>query len=181
MRYRITLRENEADTSLQTESLVLSSGKELTVREDREFMTTRAAAHILVVDDEAAHCYLLRHALQRAGHIVHTASNGQDALDLFARIPFDMTLVDVRMPGMDGFTLCAELRKRSNVLIVLITAFNQTSEIVHGYSLGADDYIIKPFHLREVTTRIQVLLRRKSALNSPTHLASAMTASAATE
>jgi DNA-binding response OmpR family regulator len=124
-------------------------------------LTTLKPVQILVVDDEDALCYLLRHTLQKAGHIVYTANNGYDALELFARIRFDVALVDVNMPGMDGFTLCEELRKRSEVLIVLITAFNQASEIVYGYSLGVDDYITKPFQLREVTTRIQVLLRRK--------------------
>jgi DNA-binding response OmpR family regulator len=133
-------------------------------------LATLETVQILVVDDEDALCYLLRHSLQKAGHIVYTASNGHDALELFARIPFDVVLVDVSMPGMDGFTLCTELRKRSNVLIVLITAFNQTSEIVYGYSLGADDYITKPFQLREVTTRIQVLLRRQSQIKEPMNL-----------
>jgi DNA-binding response OmpR family regulator len=134
---------------------------------------------ILVVDDEAAHRYLLQYILQKAGHIVYTASNGSDALDIFARISFDIVLVDAKMPGVDGFALCAELRKRSDVLIVFVTAFSQASEIVYAYSIGADDYITKPFHLREVTTRIHVLLRRKAYLEYPLMFASELTASPA--
>jgi DNA-binding response OmpR family regulator len=116
--------------------------------------------HILVVDDEAGLRELLRRALQNVGYVVTTAGSGQEALDLFTATSFDMVLVDVKMPGMDGFTLCSELRRRSDVLIVLITAINQTDDIVYGYSIGADDYITKPFQLLDVTTRIQVLLRR---------------------
>jgi DNA-binding response OmpR family regulator len=125
-------------------------------------------AHTLVVDDEAALCYMLRHSLQKAGYIVHIAHSGPEALELFASIPFDVVLLDVNLPGMDGFALCAELRSRSNVLIIFITADNQPQTVAYGYSLGADDYITKPFQLRELTTRIQRLLPPLACHHPPT-------------
>ena len=85
-------------------------------------MTIPKAPHILVVDDEVKLAKLLRYSLQHAGYTVHTADSGQAALELFDRIPFDVVLTDVKMSGMNGFELCAALRQRNDVLIVLLTA-----------------------------------------------------------
>jgi len=97
---------------------------------------------------------------------VTLASNGQEALDLFSRYDFSLVLLDVMMPGMDGFATCVELRKRSNVPVVMLTALNRPDDIVHGFGLGADDYITKPFTFREVEARLQAIMRRMSWMES---------------
>ncbi|MDQ3249328.1 MAG: response regulator transcription factor [Chloroflexota bacterium] len=120
---------------------------------------------ILVVDDEEPLRDLLRISLQKAGYKVVVARNGQEALDMFTRTQVDLVLMDVMMPDMDGFEVCMELRKRSDVPVVMLTALNRPDDIVHGFNLGADDYISKPFTFREVEVRIQAILRRISWIN----------------
>ena len=115
---------------------------------------------VLVVDDEDALCTLLQISLQRQGYRVVIAHNGREALDVVANRKVDLVLLDVMMPEMDGFTTCIELRKRTDVPIVLLTALNRPDDIVHGFSLGADDYITKPFTFKEVEVRLQAILRR---------------------
>jgi two-component system, OmpR family, response regulator RpaB len=119
-----------------------------------------AGRSILVVDDEVLLRDLLARSLKHAGYMVQTAQTGEEALAAFARSPFDLVLVDVRMPGMNGYALCAALRQMSDVPIILLTSLGAPDEIVHGYGVGADDYITKPFQLREIEARIQALLRR---------------------
>jgi len=121
---------------------------------------------VLVVDDEEGLRNLLRASLVKAGYKVTLASNGQEALDLFSRYDFSLVLLDVMMPGMDGFATCVELRKRSNVPVVMLTALNRPDDIVHGFGLGADDYITKPFTFREVEARLQAIMRRMSWMES---------------
>ena len=120
---------------------------------------------ILVVDDEEPLRDLLRISLQKAGYKVIVARNGHEALEVFGRTPVDLVLMDVMMPDMDGFEVCVELRKRSDVPVVMLTALNRPDDIVHGFNLGADDYISKPFTFREVEVRIQAILRRISWIN----------------
>jgi DNA-binding response OmpR family regulator len=115
---------------------------------------------VLVVDDEDALCTLLQISLQRQGYRVVIAHNGREALDIVANKKVDLVLLDVMMPEMDGFTTCIELRKRTDVPVVLLTALNRPDDIVHGFSLGADDYITKPFTFKEVEVRLQAILRR---------------------
>jgi DNA-binding response OmpR family regulator len=117
---------------------------------------------ILVVDDEDALCTLLQISLQRQHYRVLIAHNGREALDVVANKKVDLVLLDVMMPEMDGFTTCIELRKRTDVPVVLLTALNRPDDIVHGFSLGADDYITKPFTFKEVEVRLQAILRRMS-------------------
>jgi DNA-binding response OmpR family regulator len=115
---------------------------------------------ILVVDDEEALCNLLQISLHRQGYQVNVAHNGREALEVVATAKTDLVLLDVMMPEMDGFTTCIELRKRTDVPIVLLTALNRPDDIVHGFNVGADDYITKPFTFREVEVRLQAILRR---------------------
>ncbi|MFN8464704.1 MAG: response regulator transcription factor [Caldilineaceae bacterium] len=115
---------------------------------------------VLVVDDEDALCTLLQISLQRQGYRVVIGHNGREALDIVANRKVDLVLLDVMMPEMDGFTTCIELRKRTDVPVVLLTALNRPDDIVHGFSLGADDYITKPFTFKEVEVRLQAILRR---------------------
>jgi DNA-binding response OmpR family regulator len=141
----------------------------LLITSDTKYRTMQNT-HILVVDDEAPLRNLLRHTLEHMGYCVSTAASGEEALNLFNNNGFDLVLVDVCMPGMDGFELCAELRKRSDVLIVFITALSNTAEVLYGYDLGADDFITKPFRLHDAMNRIQVLLRRNAVRKEPANL-----------
>jgi DNA-binding response OmpR family regulator len=119
-----------------------------------------SAPHILVVDDEPLLRSLLEMSLERVGYRVQLARGGEEALTLFASAPIDLALIDVMMPGMNGYALCEALRQQSDVPIILLTSLDNPDEIVYGFSVGADDYITKPFQFRELEMRIQALLRR---------------------
>jgi two-component system, OmpR family, response regulator RpaB len=116
--------------------------------------------HVLVVDDEKMIRSLLKMSLQRMGYEVTTADDGAEALDLFQSNTFDLVLLDILMPNVDGFTVCSELRRISDVPIVMLTALNRPDDIVRGLELGADNYITKPFTFKEVEARIRAILRR---------------------
>lgn len=116
--------------------------------------------HILVAEDEEFLRNLLLVSLEREGFVAVTVRDGVDALESFASQHFDLVLLDVLMPRMDGFEVCAEIRKRSDVPVVLLTALNSPDDVVQGFELGADDFISKPFTFREVNARIQAILRR---------------------
>jgi DNA-binding response OmpR family regulator len=122
---------------------------------------------ILVVDDEPLLRNLLERSLKRAGYGVVTAASGEDALALFASTPVDLLLVDVMMPGIDGYALCAAVRELSTAPIILLTSLDNADEVVHGFSVGADDYITKPFQFRDLEVRIQALLRRAATSGTP--------------
>lgn len=118
--------------------------------------------HVLVVDDEKMIRSLLKMSLQRMGYEVTSAEDGEEALYLFPQEQFDLVLLDILMPGIDGFTVCSELRRISDVPIVMLTALNRPDDIVRGLELGADNYITKPFTFKEVEARIRAILRRAS-------------------
>jgi DNA-binding response OmpR family regulator len=118
--------------------------------------------HILIVDDDEPLRNLLQVALQQVGYRVYTATNGQEAFTVFNQTSIDLVLLDLILPVMDGYTLCAELHKRSDVPIVILSALGHPDDIVYGLSLGADDYIAKLFRVQEIEARIQMVLRRYS-------------------
>jgi DNA-binding response OmpR family regulator len=115
---------------------------------------------ILVVDDEKDLRHLLRVSLEWVGYRVIEASNGAEAIAKFEKYPVDLVLLDVMMPKMDGFNVCTELRSRSEVPIVMLTALNDQDSIVRGLEMGVDDFIGKPFIFRELIARIRAILRR---------------------
>lgn len=117
-------------------------------------------AKILVAEDEAPLRNLVRMSLEAIGHQVVVASDGAEALAAFAAQPFDLIMLDVMMPQVDGFGVCREIRTRSDVPIIMLTALDSTDDMVRGFELGADDYIAKPFSFREVQARIYAILRR---------------------
>ena len=117
---------------------------------------------ILLAEDEDATRQLLQFCLEREGYKVVAVRNGQEALQAFAASPFDMVILDVSMPVLDGWTVCAELRKRTDVPIMMLTANARPDDIVHGIRLGADNYVTKPFTLKELRARVQAVLRRAS-------------------
>jgi DNA-binding response OmpR family regulator len=123
-------------------------------------MLSTNSVSVLVVDDEEPLRNLLQISLQRQGYHVSVARNGREAIEFITSRKIDLVLLDIMMPEMDGFTACTELRKRSDIPIVMLTALNRPDDIVHGFNLGADDYITKPFTFREVEVRLQAILRR---------------------
>ena len=115
---------------------------------------------ILVVDDEKNICELLRLYLEKEGYTVVMAFNGVQAVDLFKTEDPALVLLDIMMPNMDGWEVCRIIRERSSVPIIMITAKGETFDKVMGLELGADDYIVKPYDMKEVIARIRAVLRR---------------------
>lgn len=120
---------------------------------------------ILIADDDEQLRQLLQVTLQRAGHHVILAKDGEQALELFSQQKVDLIILDGMMSKMDGFAVCAELRKRSDTPIVMLTALNRPDDVVNGFALGADDYITKPFAFRELEVRLQAIMRRIAWIN----------------
>ena len=118
---------------------------------------------ILVVDDDKNICELLRLYLEKEGFHVTLAYDGAAALKEFERLHPDMVLLDVMMPGMDGWEVCRRIRQNNKTPIIMLTAKGETYDKVLGLELGADDYIVKPFETKEVTARIKAVLRRCAA------------------
>jgi len=121
---------------------------------------TRETPRILVVDDEQAVLDLLVYNLKKAHYETSTAADGLQALKLAAAQPFDLILLDLMLPEVDGLDVCRRLRKTSNVPIIMITARGEEVDRVVGLELGADDYICKPFGMRELMARVKAMLRR---------------------
>ncbi len=120
------------------------------------------AVKILVVDDEPAVTDLLVYNLRRNGYEPSVASDGHTALSLARQSTPDLVLLDLMIPGLDGLEVCRELRKTSRVPIIMVTALGEEVDRVVGLELGADDYICKPFSVRELLARIKAVLRRNS-------------------
>jgi two-component system phosphate regulon response regulator OmpR len=118
------------------------------------------APHILVVDDDTRLRELLRRYLADNGFTVSVARDAAEARRLLAGLAFDLLIVDVMMPGENGFELTGALRKGSAVPILLLTARGETEDRIEGLEAGADDYLVKPFEPRELVLRIQTILRR---------------------
>ena len=116
--------------------------------------------HILVCDDEADIVAALKIYLESDGYCVHTACCGADALRIAKEEPVQLALLDIMMPGMDGITAMAKLREFSNIPVILLTAKSEDSDKILGLSVGADDYITKPFNPVEVLARVKSQLRR---------------------
>ena len=115
---------------------------------------------ILVVDDEQSYLDALSVALQREGFRVETASDGTEALARFEVVQPALVLLDVMLPKVSGIDVCRELRARSRVPIIMVTARNSEIDAVVGLEVGADDYVTKPFRLRELMARVRALIRR---------------------
>ena len=119
-------------------------------------------ATILLVDDEEAIQTLLTYPLQRDGYHVVQARDGEEALARFAETRFDLVVLDIMLPRIDGLEVCRRLRATSSVPIIMLTARDDELDKVLGLELGADDYITKPFSIREFRSRVRALLRRAS-------------------
>lgn len=115
---------------------------------------------VLIADDNRQIISILEEYAKKEGHTPYTASDGQEALDLFLKIHPDVVLLDVMMPKMDGFEVCREIRKKSDTPVIMITARGEDFERIMGLDIGADDYVVKPFSPGEVMARIRAVLRR---------------------
>jgi DNA-binding response OmpR family regulator len=115
---------------------------------------------ILLVDDEAAVRKVLTFPLERDGYTVVQAADGEEALALFVAQPVDLVVLDIMLPKLDGLEVCKRLRAQSSVPIIMLTARDDELDKVLGLELGADDYITKPFSIREFRSRVRALLRR---------------------
>ena len=125
-----------------------------------------SAFKILIADDDRNICELLRLYLEKEGHTVFTANDGEEALTQFNANPPDIILLDIMMPKLDGWQVCREIRKKSDCPIIMITAKGETFDKVLGLELGADDYVVKPFDTKEIVARIKAVLRRSAASNA---------------
>ena len=118
---------------------------------------------ILLVDDEESIQTLLTYPLERDGYAVVQARDGEEALQTFGEEHVDLVVLDVMLPRLDGLEVCKRLRSQSNVPIIMLTARGEELDKVLGLELGADDYITKPFSIREFRSRIRALLRRDAS------------------
>lgn len=118
---------------------------------------------ILVVDDEERIRRLLKMYLEREQYVIEEAVNGEEALALALDNEYDVILLDLMMPKMDGVEVCTELRKTKATPVIMLTAKGEEIDRVQGFEVGADDYIVKPFSPREVVLRVKALLRRSDS------------------
>ena len=115
---------------------------------------------VLVVDDDANICEIARLYLEKEGYKVITSHNGKEAYETFKANSIGLIILDIMLPGIDGMQLCREIRKSSNVPIIMLTAKGETFDKVLGLEMGADDYIVKPFEAKELVARVRAVLRR---------------------
>jgi len=119
--------------------------------------------HICVCDDEITIANLVGQLLTDNGYRATVCYSASDVLQKMTEDPFDLVLLDIMMPGMDGFTCCREIRKTSQVPVIFLTAKDEEIDKVVGFELGADDYVVKPFKPRELMARIKARLRRSES------------------
>ncbi|UFJ42832.1 response regulator transcription factor [Brevibacillus humidisoli] len=132
-------------------------------------------ARILVVDDEERIRRLLRMYLERENYQIDEAEQGEQAWEMAMTTDYDIILLDLMLPGMDGIEVCQKIREHKATPIIMLTAKGEEANRVHGFEAGADDYVVKPFSPREVVFRVKAILRRSSATaylktdNVPSH------------
>jgi DNA-binding response OmpR family regulator len=131
-------------------------------------MKGEGASRILLVDDEPAVQTLLAYPLRKEGYDVVSATDGREALERFGAERFDLVVLDIMLPKLDGIEVCRRLRSRSQVPIIMLTAKDDEVDKVLGLEMGADDYITKPFSVREFRSRVRAALRRAEMAGSPT-------------
>ena len=120
-------------------------------------------ARVLVVDDEESIIEFVSYNLRKEGYEVSVATNGDAALDLAKEQPFDLVVLDVMLPGIDGYEVCRRLRAMTDVPVLFLSARDTELDKVVGLEIGGDDYLAKPFGIRELQARVKALLRRAPA------------------
>ncbi|MGI6005804.1 MAG: response regulator transcription factor [Christensenellales bacterium] len=118
--------------------------------------------HLLVVDDEAGIRNLIRKYADFEGYKVTEAENGMQAVQLCRSQEFDLIIMDIMMPELDGFSACRQIRKHSPVPVIMLSARGEEYDKIHGFELGVDDYVVKPFSPRELMLRVQAVLKRSA-------------------
>jgi two-component system, OmpR family, copper resistance phosphate regulon response regulator CusR len=122
---------------------------------------------ILLIEDEEKTARFIKKGLEENQYSVDLAFDGKEGLDLAMQKSYDLVISDIRLPGMDGHAICRELRKKkSDLLILMLSALSSTDDVVTGFDLGADDYLVKPFEFRELLVRIRALLKRGGAITN---------------
>lgn len=116
--------------------------------------------HLLVVDDEPQICSLIRKYAEFEGHTVDEAGDGMTAVRMARANRYDMIIMDIMMPDLDGFSACREIRKTSSVPILLLSARGEEHDKINGFAVGADDYVVKPFSPRELMMRVDAVMKR---------------------
>ena len=128
------------------------------------------AVRILTVEDDERIRTAVSLALEEEGWEVEETANGEDALVAFAQNPSDVVLIDIMLPGIDGFEVCRRIRRLGDVPIVMVTARSDSHDVVAGLEAGADDYLRKPFDPKELSARVRALLRRSRPSESPAQM-----------
>ncbi|MCR4431883.1 MAG: response regulator transcription factor [Tepidanaerobacteraceae bacterium] len=119
-----------------------------------------ADIRILMVDDEKRMVELVKLYLEKEGYTVDEAYDGQQALEMINKTKYNLIILDLMLPVVDGWTVCREIRKKYDIPVIILTARGEEFDKVLGFELGADDYVVKPFSPRELTARVKALLRR---------------------
>ncbi|HIT09317.1 MAG TPA: response regulator transcription factor [Candidatus Merdivicinus faecavium] len=119
--------------------------------------------HILIVDDEEQIRMIIKKYAAFEGYQVSEAVNGMEAVEICRRQHFDLIIMDVMMPELDGFSASREIRKTANTPILMLSARGEEYDRIHGFEIGVDDYVVKPFSPRELMMRVQAILKRSSA------------------
>ena len=127
-----------------------------------------STARLLLVDDDREIRDLVSHFLEKHGYIVETVRDGREMNLALQRNDIDLVILDIMLPGKDGLELCREIRERSHVPIMMLTAMGEETDRIVGLEMGADDYLAKPFSPRELLARVRALLRRVNFLKIPT-------------
>ena len=125
------------------------------------------AKKIMIVDDDTNICELLRLYIEKDGYDTVIANTGTQAIRLFEQEKPDLIMLDIMLPELDGWQVCREIRKKSPVPIIMLTAKGEVFDKVLGLELGADDYVVKPFEAKEIIARIRAVLRRTSSSDEP--------------
>lgn len=125
---------------------------------------------VLIVDDDKNICDLLRVYLEKEGYSTIISNEGNEAMVKFNSLNPDIVLLDIMLPGMDGWQICKEIRKASDTPIIMLTAKSEIFDKVLGLELGSDDYIVKPFDTKEVLARIKAVARRSGKLPKPVEM-----------
>jgi two-component system, OmpR family, response regulator len=128
------------------------------IEESEAVMVTKTK--VLVIDDDVNICELIRLYVEKDGYEVLTVYNGKKGIEVFTDFTPNIVILDIMLPGADGWQVCREIRKISNIPIIMLTAKGETFDKVLGLELGADDYIVKPFDPKELVARIKAVLRR---------------------
>ena len=123
--------------------------------------------NILIADDEDRMRKLVSDFLKKEGYEIYEAADGRQALEIFASQEIDLLILDVMMPEIDGWAVCREVRQKSTVPIIMLTARGEESDELFGFDLGADEYISKPFSLRVLVARVHAILRRSDTKSLP--------------